>query len=131
MAKLEFQFIGYSEIEGILAEGMAVLPEAEKAIKLNEAIKKIRILAAINHLRTSTFNWFIFQIKKLEHLFCDTFTISGQFFKSAADDPEIYGQTVLGFHQIEVKDIGFLRHLAAFQLRKKFIGKTTFVPKVE
>jgi FMN-dependent NADH-azoreductase len=45
LARREFQFIGYSEIEGVLAEGMAALPEAERSVKLNEAIDRIKCIA--------------------------------------------------------------------------------------
>jgi FMN-dependent NADH-azoreductase len=44
LAKLEFQFMGYSDVQGILAEGMAMNEEA-KLNSLNKSINQVRTIA--------------------------------------------------------------------------------------
>jgi hypothetical protein len=44
LSNLEFQFLGYSDVRGVLAEGMAK-EEAVKQTSLNKAIHQVRAIA--------------------------------------------------------------------------------------
>jgi FMN-dependent NADH-azoreductase len=44
LSNLEFQFMGYSDVQGILAEGMAMSEEI-KQYNLNKSIHQVRVIA--------------------------------------------------------------------------------------